>query len=275
MYQPTAVLGGYSGWLVLQRTEERQRAVFEQSPTLQRQIDYFRENIANATTAEALVKDRRLLSVALGAFGLGDEINKRAFIQRILESNTSNPASFANRLNDPRFKELAKAFGYGDLTAGTNVKLYSFQDNVIAKFKTMEFERALGNGDDDMRLAMNFRREIAKISSGASVDSAGWFQALGQLPVQEVLTTAFGLSEYFSQLDIDKQRALLEEKSLSLYGKKSAAVFNEPEVVDDVIRRFFMFRQIENGPSALTPGAGALTLLQGSFGGANLLLSQA
>ena len=277
-FQPTAVLSGYSGWLVLQRTEERQREIFEDSATIKREVDYFRENIANVTSAEDLVKDRRLLSVALGAFGLGDEIDKRAFIQRILESDTSDPKSFASKLSDVRFEEFSKAFGFGSLTNGTNVKLYSFQDDIVAKYMSRAFEEALGETDDDMRLAMNFRREIGTIATGSGVATAGWFQAMGQLPLQEVITTAFGFSDSFSQLDIDRQKELLEQKADQLYGKDTAAIFEDPEIVDDVLRRFFMFRQLESGPSASTPGYGALTMLQSAAVGGdsitNLLLSQ-
>lgn len=277
-FLPIAPIGGYGGWLVLQRTAPVQRATFEKSPRLQREIDYFRENIAKATTAEALVKDRRLLAVALGAFGLGDEIDKRAFIRKILEEGTDDEKSFANRLNEPRFKALAKAFGYGNLLGGTNVTLFSFQDDIVARFKSLEFERAVGESDADMRLAMNFKREIATIASGENVDRVGWLQAMGQRPLRELLTTAFGLPTSIAQIDVDQQKDIFERKALALFGDKSIAVFKDPEKVDAVIRRFFLFRQIEAGPSLTTRGAAALTLLQSSaIGGdsaANLFLSQ-
>jgi hypothetical protein len=278
-FLPIAPIGGYGGWLVLQRTAPTQRAVFEKSPQLQREIDYFRENIEKATTAEALVKDRRLLAVALGAFGLGDEIDKRAFIRKILEEGTDDPKSFANRLNEPRFKALAKAFGYGNLLAGTNVTLFSFREDIIARFKSLEFERAVGESDADMRLAMNFKREIAAIAAGENADRVGWLQAMGQRPLRELLTTAFGLPTSLAQIDVDQQKDIFEQKSLALFGEKSIAVFKDPEKVDAVIRRFFLFRQIEAGPSPTTRGAAALTLLQsvaiGGDGAANLFLSQA
>lgn len=275
-FQPSVPTGGYSGWLVLQKTAPRQQEVFEKSPALQREIEYFQENIAKATTAKALVNDRRLLGVALGAFGLGDEIDKRAFIQRVLEEGTEKSDAFANRLNEPRFKALAEAFGYGNI-AGANVALYSFQEDIISRYKAMEFERAVGESDADMRLAMNFRREIVKIAESENADRVGWFQAMGQKPLRELLTTAFGLPSSIAQVDIDQQKAIFEKKSLELFGDKSVAVFKDPERVDEAIRRFFLFRQMQEGPSASTPGAAALSLLQnaavGGESAANLVLS--
>ena len=52
-------------------------------------------------SAEALVKDRRLLTVALGAFGLDGEIDKKFFIRKVLEGGTEASDSLANRPYDP------------------------------------------------------------------------------------------------------------------------------------------------------------------------------
>lgn len=278
-FRPAIIVSGYSGWRVLEKTEPKQRETFEKSPGLLRDIEYFKENISKAKTAEDLVKDRRLLTVVLGAFGLGDEINKRGFILRILEGGTDADDSFANRLNEPRFKAMAKALGYGNI-AGPKIELNSFQDDIISRFKSLEFERAVGDVDSDMRLAMNFKREILAIAQTESVDRSGWLQAMGQLPVRTLLSTAFGFPDAVAQLDIDRQVEMFEAKAQDLYGDKSAAVFLDPENVEDVIRRFFLFQQMKSGPNASTPGAAALTMLQTSaLGGgasiANLFLSQA
>ena len=43
-------------------------------------------------SAADLVADRRLLKVALGAFGLEGEIDKKAFIRKVLEEGTDRPS---------------------------------------------------------------------------------------------------------------------------------------------------------------------------------------
>ncbi|MGE0407927.1 MAG: DUF1217 domain-containing protein [Amphiplicatus sp.] len=276
-FQPAIPIGGYGGWRVLQKTAPQQRAAFEKSPSLNRHIEYFRENIKNALTAEDLVKDRRLLVVALGAFGLGDEINKRAFIQRALEGGTDDPSAFANRLSDLRWRKMSKSFGYGNI-AGANVGLSAFREDIIARYKSLEFERAVGEVDEDMRVAMNFKREIAEIAAGENVDRTGWLQVMGRLPLRTLLSTALGLPKSVAQLDIDKQREIFADKALKVFGEKSVAQFSDPEKIEEATRRFFLFRQMESGPSASTPGAAAVMLLQNSaLGGsaiANILASQ-
>ena len=69
-FTPVVPLGGLSGWALLSRTSERQTDLFNKSPQIVRDTEYFEQNIAKITTAEGLVSDRRLLRVALGAFGL-------------------------------------------------------------------------------------------------------------------------------------------------------------------------------------------------------------
>ncbi|HXI87712.1 MAG TPA: DUF1217 domain-containing protein [Parvularculaceae bacterium] len=278
LFQPAIPLGGYLGWRVLQNTAIRQQAAFDNTPSIQRDIQYFLDNIENATTPTALVGDRRLLKVALGAFGLDDEIDKKAFIKTIISGSTSDPKSFVSRLNEPRYKALTDAFGYGDITLGTNVTLQSFKDDIVSRYKTLEFERAVGDVDVDARLALNFKREIAGIAASPNVDSSGWFKILGEAPLRELVMTAFNLPDAMSKLDIDKQKQILEQKADQLFGGKSPAVFADPAKVEDAIRRFFLARQVANGPTLSTPGAGALALLTGSLGSdttANLILSQA
>ena len=84
-YQPVIPSAGLAGWNFLQRTYDAQFKAFNASAQLQRDTDYFREKVGEIQSAEDLVKDRRLLSVALGAFGLQDDIDNRYFIQKILQ----------------------------------------------------------------------------------------------------------------------------------------------------------------------------------------------
>ena len=85
MFQPVIPSGGISGWRFLQRTYDAQLETFGQSAQIQRETDHFKEKIAGITTAEDLVADRQLLTVALGAFGLSDDIDNKFFIKKMLE----------------------------------------------------------------------------------------------------------------------------------------------------------------------------------------------
>jgi hypothetical protein len=276
-FQPTIPLPGIAGWRFLERTQASQRAAFEKTPELQRDIAYFTEKIAGITTAADLVADRRLLKVALGAFGMESEIDKRAFIRKVLEEGTLDSTAFANCLADPAYRKLAAAFGFGN-PGGARTAAPGFAAMIAEAYTTRAFEAAVGVGDNNMRLAMNFRREIAELAARGE-NGASWFNVLGSKPLREVFEKALGLPRQFGQLDVDRQAETLADKSGALFGTDTLAAFRDPAAVEKLITRFLARAQIEDGVTATSRGAGALTLLQGATAGGsqgllNLLASR-
>jgi hypothetical protein len=89
-FTPVVPLGGLVGFALLSRTLDRQTELFNAAPALRRDTDHFAQTIAGVQTAADLVADRRLLRVALGAFGLQDDIDSRAFVRAILEQGTED-----------------------------------------------------------------------------------------------------------------------------------------------------------------------------------------
>jgi hypothetical protein len=274
-FSPVIPLGGVPGWALLQRVEADQRAVFDRRPDVARLTAAFEAKIASVESAADLVADRQLLRVALGAFGLEEEIDKRAFVRRALESDPADPRSFANRLVDGRYKRLAEAFGFGALT-GPETKRPGFANRIVAAFRERAFEVAVGESDQSMRLALNARRELANYATGRDPDNAGWFAVLGDRPVRAVVEKALGLQESFGQLDIDRQKDEIRSKVRNAFGDSSLAVFSDPEALDTLIRRFLVREALASGPTAATRGSAALQLLSGGLGAGgaqNLVLS--
>lgn len=265
-FQPIVPQTGYVGWRFLERTVETQRVAFEKSPELLRDLEYFKENISKATTAEDLVNDRRLLKVALGAFGLEDDLDKRAYVLKALAEGTDAEDSFANRMVDKRYQELSKAFGYGN-EYGARVAGSDFTESILAPYKVQKFEVAVGQTDESMRLAMAFVREIGEFANLDSADDSAWFKVMGNPPLRQIFETAFGLPKSFGLLDVDKQRDVFRDKSSKLFGDSSLAVFKESENVDKMLRTFFVRKQISESSGAGIPGTTALTLLRNSAAG--------
>jgi Protein of unknown function (DUF1217) len=276
-FQPVVPMSGIAGWRFLQRTQEKQQATFANDAELKREIAYFDEKIGSVTSAADLVADRRLLKVALGAFGLQDDIGKKAFIRKVLEEGTTAEDALAVRLTDPAYKKLSAAFGFGD-AGGARTGAAGFAPSITAAYRTRAFETAVGDVNDNMRLALNFQREIAGLAEG---EGKSWYSILGSKPLREVVDKAFGLPKAFAQLDIDKQVEILKDKSSALFGSESLTVFQDQALVGKLIDRFLARAQIEDGVTATGPAANALALLQGmnsssgSSGIWNLLASNA
>nr|WP_276946739.1 DUF1217 domain-containing protein [Haematobacter massiliensis] len=75
---------------------------------MQRDEAYFRDRIGGISSAEELVADRRLLQIALGAFGLGEDIGNKYFIRKVLEDGVSERTALANRLSNMCNRPLRK-----------------------------------------------------------------------------------------------------------------------------------------------------------------------
>src|SRR5215831_6251147 len=101
----TPVVSATVGYELIESSRDKQQAAFENSPTVQHDISYFRSAIAKVTSADDLVKDYRLLKFTLTAFGLDSQINSQALIKKVLSSDLSDPKAIANKLVDPRYKQ--------------------------------------------------------------------------------------------------------------------------------------------------------------------------
>jgi hypothetical protein len=252
---------GLAGWRFLQRTEAIQQELVSNSPRVTRELEHFDANIAKATTAEALVEDPVLLRVALTAFGLEDQMANKAFLLKVLEEGTEQDDAFANKLADTRFQKFAKAFGYGNI-AGPPVKISTFQEGIKEDYLRQSYQIAVGEQDNDLRLALNFVSSIKEIAEESDSDNTGWLDVMGQISLRTVVEKAFGLPSETVALDLDRQSEIFEQKASAILGQADASVFQDPEKVDEVVRRFLLRAQIDAGPIGYSPAATALSILQ-------------
>lgn len=259
-FQPFIPLAGYSGWAFLNRTMDSQKNAFNESNEIKRDTEYFKENIGSVESAEELMSDRRLLSVALGAFGLDDDIGSTYFIQKVLTDGVIDTDALANKLSDKRYLEFSKAFGFGDL--GTpNTALSTFPDEIIAKFQDTQFEVAVGAQDDSMRLALNLDRELTVIANKDTTDNGSWYGVMGNSAVRTVFETALGLPSSIGSLDLDQQLTGFREKTERYFGGSEISQFADPEKRDELVRLFLVRNEIAQGSSGTSAAQNALTLL--------------
>ena len=265
-YVPVVPLGGLAGWSFLQRTREAQQEAYASSAAVKRETEAFAERIGSVRSAEALVEDRALLKVALGAFGLSDDIGNRYFVRRILEEGTTERTALANKLTDKRYAKLAEAFGF-DRPNGPRTAEPGFAARIVAAFEARGFEEAVGEQDPDMRLALNLERELGAIAAKPGSESTRWFTVMGNPPLRQVFETAFGLPTSFGTLDVDRQLEVFQDKALSAFGSGDAAQFADPGKREELTRLFLARAQIASGTiDRSSPAGTALALLTGAAG---------
>jgi hypothetical protein len=259
-FQPVLPLRGYSGWGFLKRTMVRQQAVQQALPAQQRDEAYFRDRIGKADTAERLVNDKRLLRIALTAFGLEGDVNSKAFIQKVLEGGTLKEGSLANKLADKQYAKFAAAFGYGDFSV-PRTKLSTFPDEILAQYRARSFETAVGEQNNTYRLALNAEREIPALAARTNSENAKWYTLLGNAPLREVMQTALGLPKSFSSIDIDQQVGILKKRTEAAFGSSDLVQFKDPAKMEALTRRFLLQSEMQ-GQAVTSPASTALMLLR-------------
>lgn len=259
-FQPVIAGTGLAGWNFLQRTYDAQFAAFNKAPRLDRDTTYFIENIGKVTSAQELVGNRRLLAVALGAFGLSDDLNNRFFIQKVLEDGTGSSDALANRLADDRYKRLSAAFGFGpgETLGALNPSRMS---EIVDQYRIQSFEVSVGKQDDTMRIALFAQREVERLANDPMSEDAKWFSVMALPPLRKMFEIALGLPASFGQIDIDKQLKIFQDRANSAIGKATISQFTDPEAMEKLTTLYLARSQIASFNASLSSSSTALTLL--------------
>ncbi len=248
--------GGLAGWKVLQRIEPRQIEVLARDRTVQNSTAYFRDNLSADMTAEDLVGDYRMLSVALKAFGLESDIGNKAFIRKILESDVNDGKSLVNRLSDKRYLKFAQAFG---LSAG-KIDPEALGRTISDSYVQREFESRVGAGDETMRLALNARRELQAIAGRESSNNTLWYEVMGNTPLRKVFQAAFGFSDHFGKLPVERQLQEFTRAAEQRLGTAQLTEIANDDGIERLITNYLARAQLTTS-TAQNRYSAALTLL--------------
>lgn len=264
-FQPVIPFGGYSGWAFLNRTKEAQLDTFREGVEIKRDVEYFKENIGSISTAEELVSDRQLRKVALGAFGLDDDIDNIYFIQKVLSDGVLSDDALANKLTDNRYYEMSKEFGFGSFSIPSTA-ISTFGDRITQMFEERQFEIAVGNQNETMRYAMTLDRELEDMASKSTTDNGRWYSVMGNTPVRNAVETALGLPSSLGSLDLDQQLNEFREKTERYFDNGEIAQFADPDKRTEMLRLFLVRSELQTGGGLQTSSAAnALSLLSGAY----------
>ncbi|HEX2116223.1 MAG TPA: DUF1217 domain-containing protein [Alphaproteobacteria bacterium] len=178
-------------------------AKFQERPAVEKEIQYFRDKAPKLKSMDDLFKDQRLLRFIASAYSLDDEVQYPARLRKVLESKITDPASLANRMVDPRYKEMAGELMLGDL----GVIVFSTSstiDKVVNRYIQNEYEKDLGKTNPALREASYFLRKIGSIKDSLSI--------LGDGVLRSVVTFTLDLPPQIAFQSIDKQRSLIDAR---------------------------------------------------------------
>lgn len=252
--------GGYLGWKLLERTMESQKQVFSKSSEIQRSRDYFVENISGIESAEDLVGNYKLLSVALRAFGLDADINNKYFIRKVLEADPDDDSSLINKLPDKRYEQLNAAFKLWNNPASEDAPAAIDSKEISEMYLTRSFEKNIGERYQEIEISLNAQRELKTLAEVDLSENAKWFQVIGSRPLRKIFEGAFGLSSHFANLPIDRQVSELKSRTEKLLGSSDIAQFSDSDKLEHMIKYYLIRNQAAQSASTNRYSA-ALTIL--------------
>lgn len=188
---------------LLRQDNTQALAKFEERPAVDKEIQYFKDKAPKLTSMDDLFKDQRLLRFIASAYSLDDEVQYPARLRQILESKVGDQNSLANRMVDPRYKEMSNDLMLGDL--GVSVfDVSSTVDRVVNRYVQNEYEKDLGKTNPALREASYFLRKIGGINDSLSI--------LGDGVLRSVVTYTLDLPQQIAFQSIDKQQSLIDAR---------------------------------------------------------------
>jgi hypothetical protein len=148
-------------------------------------VQNYQDRIGAIRTVGDFLRDDRLFSLALTAYGLDPDIASQTTIRNVLTSDLSDPQSVANKLGGS-YVDLAKAFQFnadGSLPAGTQAQSAAKASDTIYQYYVRS-----GNGATPAAAAFNTNLYEAAIAAVTSVDDL-----LGDSKLYSYALTAFGV----------------------------------------------------------------------------------
>lgn len=250
MFVPVVPLSGPAGHAFLKRTQAQQTEALSQSASVKRLTEHFAERIGQVRSAEELVADRQLREVALGAFGLSDDIDNRFYIEKILREGTGE-GSLSSRLTDKRYARMAEAFGFAQ---GTSPEI---EDILLLKPpKGREEVLMQREGRDEDRLASILRRELREVATEPAVDRVNtgrvdekgepvtraverpatedekWRRIVLDVALSRAFEAVLDLPEGYDDLSTDEQVEAMRDAAKTAFGDDRASRFRDASAVE-------------------------------------------
>lgn len=213
-----------------------------ESDYVKQETAYYRANIGKIASIEALMKDQRLLTYAMAAYGLDSATEDMDYIEELLAGGVRDPKSPANLEEDKRYTGFVAAFDFEGLGQKATTVTRAQQPS-IDKYLRQTLEENAGRDNEGVRLALYFERKAGNLTN--------FYEILADPALAKVVRTALSLPDSFASADIDRQVKFFEDKL-------DIEDFTDPARLEKFLTRFTNLWEIDN-PSA--PAQAQLSVL--------------
>ncbi len=249
-----------SQYLTVSENLSRYQAMTAAEPAVKNATAYYEANIGKVTSIKDFVGNYRLLSYALNAYGLGDQINNTALITQVLQGGVSSSKSLANTLSNSNWKAFATAFDFVG-SGAASVSTASAVQTTTSDYVEQQLESDQGNQDVGVQLALYFKRVAPTVTNEYGI--------LADKNLVQVAETIFDLPVATTVTGVDKQAASLETAM-------PLSDLQDPKKLNQLVERFTAEYDMKYG--AASGATSSLTAYTGnsssSASGASSVLSQ-
>ena len=230
----------YTSLNVITRSLTSSLARTAKEPSVARETAYYTSKIGSVKTLDDFIKDSRLFSYAMKAWGLEDMTYAKGLMKKILQGGVQDPKALANTLSSGRFKEFASVFNfqaYGPATTAFD----KVQKTTVDNYVRQQFEKDSGDSNPALKLALYFERKAPSIKSA--------FNILADKTLLSVTQTALNIPPETGYSSIDAQAALINQKL-------KIADLQDPAKLKNFLQRFAVSYDAANSSgssSALAP----------------------
>ncbi|WP_137135541.1 DUF1217 domain-containing protein [Rhizobium sp. FKY42] len=214
------------------------------------EVSYYSKQMVEIETASQFLSDSRLVNVLLTSYGVDPKDVSSDFLKQVFSSDLLDPNSFVNQQKDGVWAEILGSFNFdksGNVSRNVNTGVQS-QGKIIEienKYNRQTLEEQQGEANPGVRLALYFERMSPKITSA--------YDILGDTALLEFFRVSYSLPESFSNMDVDKQAALVE-KYMTLSDLKDS------DKVAKMISKFTALYDQQNSSAS----SSALSILNGT-----------
>ena len=198
-------------------------------PSVQRATDSYLAAVENVKSIDDFMSNDKVYNYVMTAFGMEDMAYAKAFIRRVLTEGIDDRDSFANKLTDTRFRDLAETFNFARY-GSTAMTFSRTREGVVDRYLNQTLEVQAGGSNEGVRLALYFSRKASSVTST--------YNLMGDRALLKVTQIALGLSSSTSVLDIERQKDMIDKK-LDVEDLK------DPEKLEKFLTRFAVLWDIE------------------------------
>lgn len=252
-------------YLTESKNEDQSAALYAKTDgTVSNYVSSFEQDAVKITSASALMKNYKALSVVLGAYGLGSIQNSTALVKDLLTQDPTSTTSVAAKSGNASWLAFAKAFSvWNQADSSTSSTTSPFEDptivaSLVKNYEQNQYESSLEQSDATAGVgnALYFTRVM---TSDLTLNDI-----MSDSKLLKVVETVSGYNPTeFGALDYDQQKRMLTSKV-------NLSDFSTPEKIQKYAERYLTTLQITPQP---IDAPVTMMSLYGSDGSTNTTLS--